>query len=345
MPRSFPIVSFLIVISLTLIAPGQQPPAGRPQTPRQALTEMVNGGAEGITKHLTVEVQELLAKSNNKAALGVLTGFSSMKPDKNLQAFDSGPVLFAYTEPAQHTKFEVRVENDDMAGDQDDLQLSLHQLRDGQEQETDFGLMSSRVTVSLKQQKGVWRLSNISVGVDLAVGSPEFFKKTLMRDGNNSGTHMGLVASAGGASVKEAAPAPSMPVEQVVMMLGYAENTFANQHPETGFTCSLTALAETNQIMGVDQQVATGVYNGYRFNLSGCEGKPAASFQLTAEPVAAAAGAKAFCTDATHNVRVSEDGKGSSCLAFGKVNNRAFDGGAVNFYSADEVVVHNKPEK
>jgi hypothetical protein len=263
----------------------------------------------------------------------MLAGFGAMKPDKDLQTFDSGPVLFTYTEPAKHSKYEVRVDNDDMAGDQDDVQLSIHEIRDGQEQETDFGFMSAQFTVSLKQEKGIWRVNNINVGLDLKVGSAEFFKKTFLRDEEKRATGMGLVASAGGASAKDSAPVVNMPPEQVVLMLAFAESSYANQHPETGFTCSLTALAESTQLMGVDRQVSTGVYNGYRFNLSGCEGKPAGSFQITAEPVGATAGAKAFCTDATHNVRFSEDGKGASCLSFGKTQNEA-DAGHVSSWGS-----------
>jgi hypothetical protein len=317
MPRSLSLFLFLTVCTVAVLAPGQQPQAAPPQTPRQALIEIVTGGAEGISKHLTVEVQELLAKS--KSGSETLAGVNFIKPEKGLQTFDSGPVLVTYTESAKHSKYEVHVDNDDMAGDQDDFQLSIHEIRDGQEQDTSLGLMSARFTVSLKQQKGIWRLSNINVGIDLQVGSAEFFKKTFLRDGEHRSTGMGLVASTGSAGANEPAKAVSMRPEQVVLMLGFAESTFANQHPETGFTCSLTALAESTQLMGVDRQVSTGVYNGYRFNLSGCEGKPAGSFQITAEPVGATAGAKAFCTDATHNVRFSEDGKGANCLSFGKV--------------------------
>lgn len=338
--------AFFTLAAFSLVAAAQQQAAPpKPQTPRQALIEIATKGAEGISKHLTVEVQALLAKSSNKAAIGFLGSFNSMKPDKGLEAFDSGPVLFTYNDSAQHTKYEVRVDNDDMAGDQDDLQLSLHAFRDGQEQESDFGLLSPRFAVSLKQQQGIWRLSKISLGADVPIGDPAFFEKTFLKvaEGGASGLSAVTGVSSAGDVKAGTEPPRAMPPEQVVMMLGYAEDTFAGQHPETGFTCSLTALADTNQIMGVDRQVATGVYNGYRFNLSGCEGKPAGSFQITAEPVLAVAGAKAFCTDATHNVRFSEDGKGSSCLMFGKVN--LWSGaGLVDFHST-EVVVHTKPDK
>ncbi len=164
---------FALLASTSIVVSAQQTPPPKPQTPRQALIEIVTTGAEGVVKHLTVEVQETLAKSDKKSGLAMLTGFSSMAPQKGLQTFETGPVLFAYSDPTQHIKYEVQVDNDDMNGDQDELQLSLHAFRDGQEQEQDFGLMSSRFTVSLKRQHNIWRLNNISVGVDLPVGSPE----------------------------------------------------------------------------------------------------------------------------------------------------------------------------
>jgi hypothetical protein len=326
MPRSSISFIFLTVLAFSLFASAQQhaaPP--KLQTPRQALIEIATKGAEGISKHLTVEVQALLAKSSNKAALGFLGSFNSMKPDKGLQAFDSGPVLFTYNDSAQHTKYEVRIDNDDMAGDQDDLQLSLHAFRDGQEQESDFGLLSPRFTVSLKQQQGIWRLNKISVGADVPIGDPAFFEKTFLKTFDQ--TTPGLGAVAGGIYVADAKPSneatQALPPEQLIMMLGFAESTFASQHPDKGFTCSLTELAETGKVMGIDNQVSTGVSGGYRIRLSGCEGRPAGSFQITVEPVVAAAGEKAYCTDATHNVRFSDDGKGSSCLSFGKVQNES----------------------
>jgi hypothetical protein len=70
--------------------------------------------------------------------------------------------------------------------------------------------------------------------------------------------------------------------------------------------------------MQIDPQVNNGVYNGYRFSLTGCQGRPAGSFQILAEPAVVAPNAKAYCVDATQNLRASEDGRGATCLAMGK---------------------------
>ena len=127
-----------------------------------------------------------------------------------------------------------------------------------------------------------------------------------------------------------AAQGAAMPPQQILMFLGLAETSFAREHPETGFTCSLPDLSDTAKLMGVDPQATTGTYNGYRLTLSGCEGKPAGSYQIVAEPVMAGKDSKTFCTDATQNVRASE-GSGNACLAFGKVVGLGVDDGLTGF--------------
>jgi hypothetical protein len=70
--------------------------------------------------------------------------------------------------------------------------------------------------------------------------------------------------------------------------------------------------------MGMEQQLSSGMSQGYKLSLSGCQGRPAGSFQVVAEPTAHGNGGKALCTDATRNIRVADDGRGSTCLTFGR---------------------------
>jgi hypothetical protein len=319
------------VLIASVFGLAQQPQPAALQTPRQALIEMITGGEKGITRHLTIEAQQALKKPGNAqaaAALGVYSGAVQA-----LETFESGPVLLVFNQPAQHKKLEVHVDNDDLSGEEDSLDLSLHSFNDGQEQTDEWQFLASHLTVSMKRQEGTWRLHKISIGVELPVGDAEFIDKVF---GKTSGgqamgagmhaptaeTHVAVIASPGQAD----AATQGMPPEQVVMMLGLAESTFARMHPDTGFTCSFSELGETSKMMGVDQQVNAGTYGGYRFGLAGCEGKPAGSFQITAEPVVARRGAKAFCTDATQNLRVSDDGHGATCLASGRVQQPSTDG-------------------
>jgi hypothetical protein len=319
--------SFAVLLA-SVLGLAQQPGTAPLQTPRQALIEMIAGGEQGITKHLTVDVQQALKKPGNAQAastlfLGEVKGIYAVA-GQALQTFESGPVLLAFNEPAQHKKFEVHVDNDDLSGEEDNMDLSLHSFTDGQEQTEDWQFSASRFTVSMKRQEGTWRLNKISIGAELPVGDAAFIEKMFGKASGGQATGVNLNTPTAETHValdfrpSDEAPQAMAP-EQVVTMLGFAESTFARMHPDTGFTCALPELAETSKVIGVDQQVNIGTYSGYRFALSGCEGKPAGSFRITAEPVVAKPGTKAFCTDATQNLRVSDDGHAATCLASGRV--------------------------
>jgi hypothetical protein len=319
---------------LSLSFAAQKPEPGALQTPRQALIEMITGGEKGITKHLTIEVQQALKKTGNaQASTFFLGGVSGMYTGAGqaLQTFESGPVLLAFNEPAQHKKFEVHVDNDDLSGEEDNLDLSLHSFTDGQEQTEEWQLLASHFTVSMKRQEGTWRLNKISIGAELPVGEAAFIEKMFGKASGGQAAGVGLKTPTAETHVALSFGLPDeapqgMAPEQVVMMIGFAESSFARIHPDTGFTCSLSELEETSKMMGVDQQVNTGTYGGYKFALAGCEGKPAGSFQITAEPIMTKPGGKAFCADATQNVRVSDDGRAATCLSSGRVQQTSADG-------------------
>ena len=326
MARKFFVLLLLISVLTSLAAAQKQATPSKPQTPRQALIEIVTKGGDTVLKHLTVEVQELLLKPENKSSAPALMALGSMKPESGLEAFEAGDVLFRYSQLPLHVKYEVVVDSDDLAGIEDTLQLSLHMFRDGKEDNSEFGLMSPHFIVSMKQQQNIWRLNKISVGADFPVGDPEFVKAAVLKSG--AGVHTtALAATAGGSDSPANRTQPvTMPPEQIIMMLGFAETSFARTHPDHGFTCSLAELGQTAKLMGVDQAVSTGTYNGYHFALTGCEGKPAGSYQITAEPITAASGDKTFCSDATQNLRTVEGGSGVNCLAFGKVQSSGDQG-------------------
>jgi len=120
---------------------------------------------------------------------------------------------------------------------------------------------------------------------------------------------------------------PKMTAARAVRLIGLAEDIYAKKHPETGFTCFLSELVNVGRgfedgepYKFMDSEFAPGVYNGYRFSLVGCAGSPVKSFQVTAEPVSGAG--RAYCSDATHTLRGSDDGSSASCLASGKVVRR-----------------------
>ena len=307
------------ILSLQVTA---QPKTETPQSPRQAIIEMLSG-EEALKKHLTVEVQakvnELLkdAASNTSNPLRAVTTAKTMGGD-NLESFESGPILFSFNNPQRHERLEVRIDGDEIRGDEDDMQLSLHALRNGVDQDMPIGL---RLELGWKLQQGIWRVNTLVVSLSLPVGDPRILDKSTWVPP--------VISSLAGANPAPAsAPATDdthvkMTPARSVRLIGLAEGFYARKHPEIGFTCFLSELVNVGRgsengepYKFIDPEFAKGVYNGYRFALSGCTGKPVKAFQVIAEPLSGSG--RAYCSDSTLELRASDDGRGASCLASGK---------------------------
>lgn len=308
-------VLLLSALSFSSLFAQQQPSAPPPQTARQALLEMITGGKEGALKHLTIEMQKSLEADGKQSTpdLAVFDLIKSGSPD--LEVFETGQLLLAAKDPRNNEKFEVHVDSDDLSGDTDNLDISFHQFKDGIEQAVPYVALLSRFTVGLKRQENVWRLNEISVNIKVPLGDPKLLEKA----GEGSpGMLMGGLNSFGVSATSKSQKFQDLPPKDAIAMVAFVESTFAGRHPEIGFTCSLSDLAELNHF-NLDARIFSGEpYRGYKFALSGCQGKPSGSFHLVTEPVSPGAGLKAYCTDATHNVRASDDGRGATCLISGK---------------------------
>jgi hypothetical protein len=285
---------------------------------------MITGGEKGLMKHLTVEVQDLLNKPENKQSASGLMMLSAMQHQvgAEMQSFTAGSTLLTFNEPAQHSKLEIHIDSDDLSGDQDSLQLSVHSFRDGQEEhdrQDGLNLMSSRITITMKKQQNIWRLNDVALGIEFPLGDPEFLKKTFLKAAGGAAAGYDGFVPTPHTEVKVEKPKAFDP-SGMVTMLAFAEHSFASQHPDVGFTCSLQELMDAGKAFGLDQQISSGSFSGYKWSVSGCEGKPAGSFQIIAEPIAQGRGAKAVCVDATQNLRASDDGRGATCIASGKVS-------------------------
>jgi hypothetical protein len=114
-----------------------------------------------------------------------------------------------------------------------------------------------------------------------------------------------------------------MSIVRSLRLIGVAENLYANKHPEAGYTCAIRDLVEIGK--GLDNgetykfmapEFAEGVYNGYKFSITGCYGKPAKAFRVAAEPISGTG--RAYCSDATHELHAADDGRAATCLVSGK---------------------------
>lgn len=292
------------------------------QSPRQALIEMFSGNAEKFSQHLTTEVQEKNALPGSNALEALV---SAMSGGQKLESFDSGPILFSFNDAQQNQRREIHLDADDLRGDEDRMELSVHSFRSGLEEETPVHV---RLHVDLILQESVWRLNTVTMTIEVPVGDPRTFGTSWwwmpqIFTGSTAPSHA-MAAQAGAVGQERSTEQPRISPLRAVRLLTLAENLYAQRHPEIGYTCAIANLVkvgkgldETGPYEFMDPDFAGGVYNGYSFALKGCEGTPAKSFQVFAEPVSGKG--KAYCSDDRHNLRSSDDGRGLTCLAVGKI--------------------------
>ncbi|MGB7598800.1 MAG: DUF4190 domain-containing protein [Candidatus Sulfotelmatobacter sp.] len=98
-----------------------------------------------------------------------------------------------------------------------------------------------------------------------------------------------------------------------------AEVAYSSSHPESGYTCSLSDLADAGLI---DSRLASGQNNGYALELLGCRsaGDPGANkeYRVVAYPVVRQqTGTRAFCSDESAVVKFDRTGIPQDCIANG----------------------------
>ena len=99
-----------------------------------------------------------------------------------------------------------------------------------------------------------------------------------------------------------------------------AQVSYWGEHPDTGYACSLSALGDVRKI---DRALATGMKNGYRFEITGCEteiqGGANTKYKVVAYPVTAnQTGIRAFCSDESAIIKQSPGGA-QNCFESGVV--------------------------
>lgn len=323
--RSQSQVLVLLLMSLITAVPAQARNVPAP-SPRSALVEMLSGGENNFRKHLTIEVQKKLddlLKESTSGTIAPLHALSMVNDgSRKFDAFDYGPILFALNDAANNQRLEIHLDADEAHGDVDDMDVSLHSFHGGVEEEM---AMDWHFRVSLKLQEGVWRLDTITVIARVPVGDPRIFDKAWWNT-RNMNTAALTRLPADGQQVAEP-DTPKMTVFRAVRIITLAEDQYAQKHPDVGYTCGIADLVNIGKGLDdgepytfLDPQFAGGLYRGYRFSLTGCQGKPAKAFQIAAVPLDGKG--KAYCSDDRHNLRASDDGQASTCLTEGKIARR-----------------------
>ncbi len=307
-----------VTVAGLLFAQDSSLPAPRvPQNARQALLDMFFGKPGSLERHLP----EATRKAIREAGAGgpsLLQQFSMVSsqlntPENRIQTFETGSTLLSVEQPNILTKFEAIVEKDDLRGDEDDIELSFRMFKNGQPEKSP---VLPALTCVMKQEKNVWRLSEISVTIRVALADPELLK-TLVTDAQGA---TGIAVVTPGSGVARADELSAIASMRTIVT---AETAYAVTYGNTGYTCSLSDLdgfgqgtPNEHQAMLIESRLASGKKRGYIFSLTGCGSTPSTHFQLTAVPADNAMG-RAFCVDESAVVRASADGQAATCVARG----------------------------
>lgn len=325
------LITWCVTAAGLLLAQDNSAPAPRaPQNARQALLDMFFGKPGSLERHLPEATRKALREAG-AGGPSLLQQFSMVSsqlnsPESHLQTFETGSTLLTVEQSNTLTKFEAIVEKDDLRGDEDDIELSFRMYKNGQPEKSP---VMPALTFTMKQEKNVWRLSEISVTVRVALADPELLKTLVTQAkvqqamaGSATNTQVAGIAVhvTPGTAVARADEASTVASMRTILT---AEVTYFSSYPSTGYTCSLSDLdgfgqgtPNEHQAMLIESRLASGKKRGYIFTLSGCGSTPNAHFELTAVPADNAMG-RAFCADESAVIRASADGQAASCVARG----------------------------
>ena len=300
MPRHFAWLLPLLLFS-SLSAPAQQ----APQTARQALLEMFLGTAPShLERHLSDSTRNTFKRMSGEGGMSMLDEFSmfanmTKAGGTKFETFDTGPTLLQAEEVEQNEKTEITVEGDNLSGDEDEIELTLHITKEGNEQPLPF---IPHFTFIMKNEADIWRLNEIRAEVRVPLADPDFLKNIERQNGkqNEQGAQLGMR-----------------------MIIG-AQNSYRQAHGT--YACNLSALMGKGQnpSNGSFADLSTGKHGGYVYVISGCD---STQYKVVAEPEINDSGQRAFCSDESGAMRAASDGKATTCLSSGEAVAEEASGG------------------
>jgi len=300
---------FVATAGIFLRAQTAAPTPPRPQTARQALIEMFLGkGENDFTKHLPESARQALIHKGDSPETSTVLHLSMIgrqigAEGGHVETFDAGPTLLVSAPNEAQEKLEVIVERDSLLGEEEEIELSFNYY---QGMELQALPVVPRVIFTFKQEKEVWKLTEVTVAAHVPLTDPEYLKG-LRKQQNES---------------NQAA------AQNRVGVLDMAEKGYATRHPDRGYSCTLATLStpEPSATPGeggsvYDPGQGSQEWSGYRFEITGCEGSPASKFRITAVPLDSDANVKMFCADESGTVKSLAGTKTSACFTRGEATN------------------------
>ena len=298
--RALRLFCVVMVVGVAGIAQDSTPPPQ--QSARQALIEMFMGkGGDDFTKHLPDEARKTLIRKGEPAEASAVLRLAAMGRELTAQGgrvetFDTGPNILVSEDPNHLQKIEVAVEGDSLAGDEDEIELSVHLYKDGQPQS--LPVVPSLI-FRLQQENKIWKLAEVTVAAHLPLTDPDYLNG--LREEQDQSTEQAALSR--------------------MQMITQAETTYAANHGDVGYSCTLTNLLPPSAADESGDSVP-GLNNeergGYSFSLSGCDGAPASKYRLLAVPVDPESTMKVFCADESATVKLVAVGNKASCFSDGK---------------------------
>jgi hypothetical protein len=305
MQRTGLILLWLVLAFCPAIFPQSATPP--PQSARQALIEMFMGkGPDDFAKHLPDAARRSLIHKGETPESSVVLRISEIgrqitASGEHVETFDAGPNIIVSEREGSHQRVEIAVEHDSLLGEEDEIELSIHIYKDGEPQ---LLPVIPRLIFTLKQEKEIWKLVEVTAAAHVPLTDPDYLKgvRKQQDEANEAAAQMRIGVIAG------------------------AQIDFAAKHPDRGYTCTLATLfapnpAATPEEGGgyYDPSQANNESNGYRFTLSGCNGNPASTYRIIAEPVDLDSEMKTFCADQSGTVKSLAGGAASGCFSHGNV--------------------------
>ena len=298
-------VLWTLAISLagtSLTAQNQQTPP--PQSARQALIEMFLGkGENDLAKHLPDITRKALIRKDESPESSIVlriaaAGRSMAAQGRAVETFDTGPNILVIEQP-DHERVEVAVEHDSLMGDQDEIELSIHDYKDGREETLP---VIPRLIFTMKQEKDVWQLTEITVAGHIPLTDPDYLK-VLRKQQDEANEQM---------------------AQMRMNMIINGQKAYSAAHPEIGYACALSSLVPQKtdsagaEAGASDPGQGNEEWNGYRFTLTGCGGTPSSKYRLAAVPIDSESTAKTFCADESGKIKFVTSGKPSTCFSGGQ---------------------------
>jgi hypothetical protein len=178
-----------------------------------------------LEKHLPDATRAALQKAGGGESVSMLQGFSALSGQltasgQQLQTFEAGPTLVSAEDPRTHSKLEITVERDDLQSDEDEIEVSFHLYREGQEQNS---FLTPKLTFVMKQEAEVWKLNALSLTMRMSLADPKLLEEI-----------------AKSMKLRQAADQP--PAVAAIRSINTAEVTYAAIYPARGYTCLLSDL-------------------------------------------------------------------------------------------------------